>query len=302
MQNHQMQNHQMQSCKMPGDQRHVYELQISILVLFLICGTSALSAAPFEMPNSEMHLMSTETTQNRDYLLYIHTPEGYDQEKGNYPVLYLLDPWWDFPVVAGAQSGLVFDGVIPPMIIVGIGYAGENPDVDQLRERDYTPLSVPGNDNMGDGAKFLAFIESDIIPFVEANYRVDKQYRVLAGSSYGGLFTLFTLFEKPGLFQGHIAITPAVVWNNRWLFQREAQFYNQQKEPRLNSNLYMSVGDQDQLENFTNEALAFNALIKERPYKGFNYKFELRKNESHASVKLGSFSQGLRHAFSGYRR
>jgi len=274
----------------------------ALILLLSICVPNALIAAPFVMPNSEMHLMSTDKTSNKDYLLYIHKPEGYDESKDKYPVLYLLDPWWDFPVVAGAHSGLVFDGVIPPMIIVGIGYAGENPEVDQLRERDYTPVKITGNDKVGDGAGFLNFIESDIIPFVEDNYRADKKYKVLAGSSYGGLFSLFALFEKPKLFQGHIAITPAVVWNDRWLFQREARFYSQQKKPELNTNLYISVGDKDQLENFTNETLAFNSLIKDRPYQGFNYRFELRKNESHASVKLGSFSQGLRHAFSGYKK
>lgn len=272
----------------------------TLILLLLVCSTNSLSAAPFVMPNSEMHLISTETTRNKDYLLYIHKPEGYNQEQGDYPVLYLLDPWWDFPVIAGAHSGLVFDGVIPSMIIVGIGYAGENPDVDRLRERDYTPVKILNDENMGDGEEFLAFIESEVIPFVEKNYRVDKQYRVLAGTSFGGLFSLFALFERPGLFQGHIAITPAVGWNDRWLFQRESRFFSQSKERTLNSYLYMSVGDQDQLENFTNETLAFNSLIKDRPYKGFNYRFELRKNESHASVKLGSFSQGLKHAFSGY--
>jgi predicted alpha/beta superfamily hydrolase len=291
-----------------------------VLTLILLCqvlvqNSSDLQAAtPFVMPNSVMHPISTDSTRNKDYLLYVHLPESYNNKdltnKNNakskqYPVLYLLDPWWDFPVVAGAHSGLVFDGVIPEMIIVGIGYADENADVNRLRETDYTPAPVPGDDNMGDGKAFLAFIESSVIPYVEETYRVDKRYRVLAGSSYGGLFTLFALFEKPALFQGHIAITPAVSWSNRWLFGREAQFYqgkNTGKPPTLESRLYMSVGDADQLENFTNESIAFSYLLKNRPYQGLDYKFELRANEHHASVKLGSFSQGLAHAFSGYPR
>ncbi len=291
-----------------------------VLALILLCqvlvqNSSDLQAAtPFVMPNSAMHPISTDSTRNKDYLLYVHLPENYKNENNtkeknaknkHYPVLYLLDPWWDFPVVAGAHSGLVFDGVIPELIIVGIGYAAENPNVDRLRESDYTPAPVAGDKNMGDGKAFLTFIESSIIPYVEETYRVDKRYRVLAGSSYGGLFTLFTLFEKPALFQGHIAISPAVSWFNRWLFRREAEFYlgnNTGKIPTLESRLYMSVGDADQLENFTNESIAFSYLLKDRPYKGLDYKFEIRANEHHASVKLGSFSQGLAHAFSGYAR
>lgn len=287
------------------------------LLMFILLGqllvqssTRLLAATPFVMPNSEMHPISTDSTKNKDYLLYVHLPENYESRNNantknkKYPVLYLLDPWWDFPVVAGAYSGLVFDGVIPEMIIVGIGYAAENPDVDRLRESDYTPAVVPGDDNMGDGKAFLTFIESRIIPYIEDNFRVDGQYRVLAGSSYGGLFTLFALFERPDLFQGHIAITPAVSWFHRWLFRRESEFYfvnDSGKPPILRSRLYMSVGDADQLENFTNESIAFSYLLKDRPYEGLDYKFEVRANEHHASVKLGSFSQGLAHAFSGYR-
>ena len=278
-----------------------------LLCQLLIQNSNDLKAAtPFVMPNSAMHTISTDSTRNKDYLLYVHLPENYSNENSkHYPVLYLLDPWWDFPVVSGAHSGLVFDGVIPELIIVGIGYAAENPDVDRLRESDYTPAPVAGDKNMGDGKAFLAFIESSIIPYIEETYRVDKRYRVLAGSSYGGLFTLFTLFEKPALFQGHIAITPAVGWSNRWLFRRESEFYqgkNTGRTPTLESRLYMSVGDKDQVENFTNESIAFSNLLKNRPYKGLDYKFELRANEHHASVKLGSFSQGLAHAFSGYPR
>lgn len=292
------------SCTMKSGQNF---LTLALLGLFLGQPGSALQAAtPYMMPDSEMHAISTQLTRNRDYLLYVHLPENYagtSSSKKRYPVLYLLDAWWDFPVVAGAYSGLVFDGVIPEMIIVGIGYKATH--VEQLRERDYTPVAVAGNDNMGDGKPFLTLIELTIVPFIEDHYRVDEKYRVLAGTSYGGLFTLFALFEKPALFQGHIAITPAVNWHHRWLFKRESEFYNEgnAREPqRIDSRLYMSVGDKDQLENFTNESIAFSYVLKDRPYQGLDYKFEIRANEHHASVKLGSFSQGLAHAFSGYHR
>ncbi len=275
-----------------------------IIVLALAAPVCVPAAEPYSMADTSLYPISTDKTRNRDYLLYIHLPGDYDRNrKKSYPVLYLLDAWWDFPVVAGAYSGLRFDQLIPEMIIVGIGYAGDDPDVESMRESDYTPPGHPDNSNMGDGKRFLDFIENDVIDWVDRHYRTDRKYRVLAGTSYGGLFTLFALFEKPSLFQGHIAITPAVSWLDRWIFRREAQFYSSGsggRPPRLDTHLYISVGEKDQLDNFSNETTAFSQLIRNRPYRGFDFRFELKKNERHASVKLASFSQALSHAFSGY--
>ncbi|MBL4679748.1 MAG: alpha/beta hydrolase [Pseudomonadales bacterium] len=274
-----------------------------LLILLFVLGNKVVAAPAYVMPNTHMHPLSTPNTINKDYLLYVHLPRSYEVDKKvDFPVLYLLDPWWDFPVVAGSQSGLVYDGVIPAMIIIGIGYADLSADPNLLRNSDYTPTLTTSLPKSGDASAFLQFINEDIIPFIENQYRVDESFRVLAGSSHGGLFTLFTLFKKPTLFQGHIAISPAVSYNHRWLFQRESIFFAKNDSPTLNTNLYMTVGSHDQIDNFTNETIAFNNIIKDRPYSKFNYKFEVRKNEHHASVKLGAFSQGLTHAFSTYKR
>ena len=60
----------------------------------------------------------------------------------------------------------------------------------------------------GHAAEFLRVVESELIPFVEREYRVDPKFRVLAGSSLGGLFTLYAMLERPGLFQGYIVAQP----------------------------------------------------------------------------------------------
>ena len=115
------------------------------------------------------------------------------------------------------------------------------------------------------------------------------------------------MFENPGLFQGHIAIAPAVGYFHRWAFVKESLFYSADPvngiDPSgrtLPTRLYMSVGSNDQLDNFTRESIAFGKLLKGREYEGLNFKFEVKQNEHHASVKLASFGQALKHAFGGY--
>jgi predicted alpha/beta superfamily hydrolase len=51
----------------------------------------------------------------------------------------------------------------------------------------------------GGAAVFLDFIEKELVPHVEGRYPV-TDFRTLIGHSYGGLFTIYALSERPTLF------------------------------------------------------------------------------------------------------
>jgi hypothetical protein len=59
---------------------------------------------------------------------------------------------------------------------------------------------------------------------METNCRADPAQRVLQGSSYAGLFTLYALFADPGLFSGYMAASPAVPFGDRYVFKQEAEY------------------------------------------------------------------------------
>ena len=291
-----------------------FSITVFLHAMLVVCFHEVTLAASYEMADTQMHVMQTSDTRNQDYMLYVQLPTGYEEPSNrhkHYPVIYLLDPYWDFPVVAGARSGLVFDGIVPEYIVVGIGYSTqgqveEGDIVNILRQIDYSPLRDTADANTGDAAAFMSFIKSKVMPFVEDSYRI-ADYRVFAGTSWGGLFSLYLMFENPGMFQGHIAIAPAVGYFHRWAFVKESLFYGADPVHGLDpagqalpTRLYMSVGSNDQLGNFTRESIAFSELLKGREYEGLNFKFEVKQNERHASVKLASFGQALKHAFGGY--
>jgi predicted alpha/beta superfamily hydrolase len=66
---------------------------------------------------------------------------------------------------------------------------------------------------------YLAFVERELIPYIEARYRADPQRRALGGHSLGGLFGAYALLTKPELFQHYILSSPSlwfhenVTWN-----------------------------------------------------------------------------------------
>jgi enterochelin esterase-like enzyme len=116
---------------------------------------------------------------------FVYTPPNYDKSTAKLPVLYLLHGadgdetvWTTFGRMNLILDNLIADKKTAPMIIVSpLAYA-------------YPPINgVAGDKQRADFEKDLI---GDLIPFVQANYRVaaDRDHRALAGLSMGGGLTL----------------------------------------------------------------------------------------------------------------
>src|SRR5208283_2120499 len=117
--------------------------------------------------------------------LHIYTPPGYQSGKGKCPIFYLLhgagdcDEAW----TSVGRAGFILDNLIAakkarPMVVVmpaghtrafGFGARGGAPSRPPVDE-------------------FVQDFTNDIMPYVEAHYRVypDRQHRAIAGLSMGG--------------------------------------------------------------------------------------------------------------------
>ena len=213
-------------------------------------------------------------------------------------MLYLTDGYWDFPLLCAIAGNLYYDQVLPEVIIVGIGYAGENPDFDVLRSYDLTPVADAGKNKnrtmAGHAAEFLGVIEKEIIPFVEREYRVAPSYRALAGHSQGGLFALYAMFTKPELFQAYVALSPGVDWGNEWIFRCEEQFAKSGRP--LHARLFLT-GAADEWPFLISSILRFNTQIRARAYPGLTYEWRLLEGERHSGGKAEGHNRGFRFAF-----
>ncbi len=177
---------------------------------------------PVTLPGTEVRTLTSRET-GHSYDLYISRPAPTAENRGKrFPVLYLLDGQWDFKLLVSIQGGLRYDRYVPDVIIVGITYSGARANYDSLRAVDYTPVASPANPNSGGGAKFLAFLERELMPFVEREYPADPARRGLMGNSLGGLFALYAMFTKPELFAGYVAGSPAVTYAAGGSFAQEA--------------------------------------------------------------------------------
>jgi predicted alpha/beta superfamily hydrolase len=165
------------------------------------------------------------TVLGEERKVVVRLPEGYDTSESRYPVLYLLDGEFFFQQAAATVQFLsenayvhyaAINQPIPKLIVVGI--------VNVDRNRDFTPTHAPvqGQSRFptsGEADKFLAFLETELIPLIDDRYRTHP-YRVLSGWSLGGLFTVTTFLDRPDLFSAYLAISPSLWWDNGVIAQR----------------------------------------------------------------------------------
>ncbi len=99
---------------------------------------------------------------------------------------------------------------MPKLIVLGI----TNTD----RARDLTPPPLHGIDTQfpnGGGANiFLSFITSELKPIIKSKY-LTSPFERLAGTSFGGLFTINTLITHLESFSAFFAISPSLWWDKR---------------------------------------------------------------------------------------
>ncbi len=143
------------------------------------------------------------------YHIYVRLPEGYQADtRRRYPIVYLLDGDSLFPIIAPTHLFLTIDDKVPEAIVVGISY-GSFAKPTNRRHIDFMPPARGVAPADSGTVQFQRFLETELIPTVEARYRADPARRILFGQSRGGAMVLYSAFTKPDLFWAHVASNPS---------------------------------------------------------------------------------------------
>src|SRR5262245_21965893 len=256
-------------------------------------------------------LLATEvrtlTARNvkQDYRISLALPPSYPSHpEQSYPTIYLLDANWYFGMVTEITRIMYFDGDFPETIVVGIGYPVDEPleqaiqQVIDLRVRDLTPVRVEtaergGSRQTGGAPEFLKFIQTELIPIIEADYRTNPAVRVLAGHSLGGLFALYVLFHEPKLFKGYVAGSPSLGYGDKVTFAYEAAYAGRHKT--LPVKLYLGVGGREELidDPMVSDLYQFAACLESRKYEGLSLTKHVVENCNHCAFTAPTFQAGL---------
>jgi predicted alpha/beta superfamily hydrolase len=153
--------------------------------------------------------------------LTVFFPPGYDDRtEQRYPVLYMHDgqnlfdpqrafggePWR----VDATAYALMEAGRIPPAIVVGVDHTEAN------RINEYTPTHDRKRGG-GGAAAYGRLLIDEVMPFIDEKYRTlgGASKTGLAGSSLGGLVSLFLALKHPEVFGKAIVMSPSVWWDHR---------------------------------------------------------------------------------------
>lgn len=230
---------------------------------------------------------------NEERPVWVYLPEDYKKfPEARYPVLYMLDGAYHFHHITGVVQVLAKRGCIPKMIVIAIPYIDY-----QHRSRDLSPTSVKGDPPVAAADNFLSFIKKEIIPFTEKSYRT-TEYRILFGHSRAGLFSIYTLFKEPELFNTHICISPSLYWDDRLMFKKLEGFSLENTKPKR--VLFLSVGGRDS-DQIRIPVIDFAELLKQKTPNGLEFHYSFMENEDHGTIVHRAFYNDLETLYSKWR-
>lgn len=148
----------------------------------------------------------------RSRRIWIYLPPGYSTSKNKYPVLYmhdgqnLFDNFTSYAGEWGVDEYLdsIFKSGQKEVIVVGVDNGLSK------RMNEYNPWEFQ-NFGKGEGDQYVDFMVKDLKPFIDKHYRTlkNKQNTYIAGSSMGGLISLYAVLKYPGVFGGAGIFSPA---------------------------------------------------------------------------------------------
>lgn len=228
--------------------------------------------------------------------LLIALPESYEGDRiyreRTYPVMVMLDGERLFETARTILHDRSQASVeeVPEMILIGL--------INTDRRRDMLPLRQ--SDEHG-ASRFLAFLEQELLPLIEHQYRASS-YRLLAGHSFGGLFATYALLHS-SRFQAFLALDPSLWWENEWVVEG---LLSANLDTSIHQAYYLARAnnpfDEGQYAGPLGVALQhFEEGLNNLHAPKLQYRIDYFPEEDHFSVVLIGLYQGLRYLFQDYR-
>lgn len=241
-------------------------------LLFIACQYLMLSSliAQDEISIGHTHKIYSNNL-DQQIQLQVYLPESYEDGDQNYPTLYILDGQWYFVNGVSIQTSLRGDRIMPKMIVVGI----------DMVDRPYRSKLF----NQWDS--FIAFIESELVPYVDQSFRTAERKAIFGWESSGYLASELIL-RKNTPFDCAIAVSGAYI-NGDSLnsFSSESERF-----------LFLA-GSKKDIYSIDYTDNASESLKSENP-EGLTWEYRLFDDEEHESLAYASMYQGLKFFYHNY--
>ena len=270
------------------------------------------SPQPYVLDNTEVRDIRAPGLK-RDYQVYVALPDSYRDTTRRYPVVFVTDANYAFPIVRSIASRLTKHAGVEETIVVGLSYAKGDTGVFS-RRRDYTP-TVPRTHNyrsdmpgrpigLGEAAAYGRFLADDVLPLIAKHYRADMRRKFFVGHSYGSLLGLQILLTEPRTFEHYILGSPSLWYDAGVMFEREQAYAAGHKD--LPATVFFGIGGLETLAPGKKRSRAeddadmvadlreFDDILKSHRYPGLRTQLKVFADEDHASVFPFVVTHGLR--------
>jgi predicted alpha/beta superfamily hydrolase len=277
----------------------------------------------FQAHETKEHLLKSSVVA-QVFRIKVFQPVSSADGSERFPVLYVTDSDDFFDALTALAACLQYHGETPRFIMVGIGYEEEHA-AGALRVRDlYThairkhsekemeqlakSALVSGIDDFRkitqttDAVQFLAFIRTELMPFIAKHYPAQSDDNNYFGYSAGGAFGLYTLFTQADTFKRYMLGSPATSYGGHNFGIELAKAFIQSSQS-IEAKLFMSVGE---LEEFKRGLGQFDLVtgyyllakfLKKSAIDGLDLTLRVFPGETHATAWTLAFSHGLKTLF-----
>jgi len=236
------------------------------------------------------------------FYISIQVPQEYDQQEARrYPTVVLLDGNFYFPMMSSVLHQYETARLLPPMILVSIGYNSFK-TMDSLRTRDYLfPQSLPSDEmnTSGGGENFRKYIIDELLPKVDEDFRTRREDRTLLGHSFGGYFSLYALLNqvegKSREFRNFVSASPTL-WYHEYYLNQLVEALKKRREKNM-LNVFLTAGELEDSTWTVGPVKKLNYELVERNIDAVDLQIHVYNQLDHMDVGVLSFTKGLQHFF-----
>jgi predicted alpha/beta superfamily hydrolase len=178
---------------------------------------------------------------NRTRRVWIYLPPDYSASQKRFPVLYMQDGQNIFDDTSSYAGEWGIDETLDSIgkhtkeiIVVAIDHGGAK------RINEYCPYDMVKYGE-GEGGLYIDFLVKTLKSFIDKKYRTlkDKANTFIAGSSMGGLISMYAVLKYPAVFGGAGVFSPAF-WVGPQIFDDILK-----KGKEVHSKIYFYCGGQE---------------------------------------------------------
>lgn len=230
------------------------QLRPTLLALLAATALPALPALPAcaQAPGAEARASTARATVSvldtafampqlgRTRRVWLYLPPDYHTSTKRYPVLYLHDGQNVFDAATSYAGEWGVDEALDSLHAAG-GWGAIVVAVDNGQQRrldEYSPWRNPRHGGGGEGDAYVDFLATTLKPHIDRHYRTrpDRLNTGVAGSSMGGLISLYAALKYPEVF-GRAGVFSPAFW-----FAPELFGYARAAAPRPGTRFYFVTG------------------------------------------------------------